>query len=254
MVSATFTAVDGAIVRIGGEGLVVEQARATMFGIFEDGSGRYEITVGDLGLGEAQGRGEGVELTEEYGLLGGGTLRVGHAVTTDSVTKLDMTSVLGVWLGDRYSAHLWLSDQVSKEALTVRLLALFSMLEFTETSTGVIVESRAPTELGLVREGAQAPAVARFVEGLGLIEAFERTPAQRWHIPTNRGAPVAGGELWVQGHRSIEEDGESSITFLLVSESAVARIQTLTTDAPEELLVDRCSRLTVSWSSGDGLP
>jgi hypothetical protein len=158
------------------------------------------------------------------------------------VTKLVETAVLGVWLGTGWSAHMWAYGVDS-----TAMLNIFNAFAFAETPTGVVMTSRDPQRLGLVRDSAWAPHVACYVQGLGLVDVFQRTHVQEAQVPTKPGASVAGGELWVEQGAAADAEGPADVTFLLANGTALARIYAEISEVPEATLIDRCSRLTVDW-------
>lgn len=171
------------------------------------------------------------------------------------------TGVLGVWLGSSFSTHMWLTSTDSDSAesadtLTARILTIFNQFTFTETSTGVVMKPIVRSSFSLVRKGGVAPHIARYIDGLGLVDAFERTPEQEWLVPTAPGERVAGGELWVEGATIQKADSpddlatDESLTLLLVGDTAIARIDPDLGDVPEASVLERSSSLTVDWKAG----
>lgn len=252
---AAFTSVDGALIEI--DGLSVDQYGATTFAVWAGDLGRHEFSVGALEFGEVAARREGLTLTEEYTLLSGHRVRTGSRTATDHVTKVDVTTVLGVWLGADFSAHMWLTsgDPASKSTLTAKILTIFNQFRFSETATGIVMTPVAGS-FSLVRDAGAAPDIARHIEGLGLVHAFERTPQQEFVVPSTPGEPVAGGHLWVEGvtiekAQSPEDlQTDPNLTLLLVGESAIARINPALDKVSEARLLERSSSLTVGWKGG----
>lgn len=259
---ATFTSVDGALIEISGENLSVKQYGATTFGVWTDELSYREFAIGALEFGEIVARREELALTEEYTLLNGHKLRTGTRTATDHVTKVDVTTVLGVWVGAEFSAHAWIeSGEASQtpEVLTTRIIALFNQFMFTETDTGVVMKPVAGSNFSLVRDANNAPDLATYVDGLGLVNAFERTREQEFLVPRTPGERVAGGRLWVEGptldsaeRAEAPEDlpADPNLTLLLVSDTAITRINPALDEVSESSVLDRSSALTVQWAVG----
>lgn len=234
---AAYTSLDGGLVEIGGVDLPV-QPGATRFAVYESTASQHEFALGELNYGEWVASGEGVELTEGYTLSSGSQVSVGHQTADDPVTKLVEHSALGVWYGSRWSMTLWLHG-----ADSAQIIATYNEFSMAEKETGVVLNPRLPESWSLVRGSAHAPEVDTHIEGLGSIEVVQRTPEQAWQVPSTNGVPVAGGELWV-------EDPEShNPTFLLANDTSISRIWP--EKSPEAELIDRCSRLEVSWTPAE---
>ncbi len=234
-----------------------------MIGLFRGTLGSQEFTVTGVGFGHGHGGAaeEGLRLTDEYSLRGGARVRVGTRTATDPVTQVVVRSTMGVWLGNRFSVHTWLTREDSPgaaETMTSDLLGIFGQFDFSETSTGVAMRSLDAKKLSLVREGTQAPSVVRYIDGLGLVEAFERTPEQAWRIPKLGGAPVAGGELWISARTPAvadramlagRSDAAALLVFRLVSDTSVVEINTDVGAATEDELLQKCARMRVDWKA-----
>lgn len=238
---AKFTAVDGSTVEIACDGRRVQASGATAVAVFDGILGEREFISGGKHLGEHIAARDGVALTEEYTARGGGKIRIGRQTATDPVTKVVATNIFGVWEGLAWSVQTWLPGGDSQGMLTI-----FDQFEFSETPTGVVMNSRNPQALALKRESGRAPYVNCYVDGLGLAEAMERTSAQEWQVPRTPGAPAGRGEMWVE-ESGAPDGGSSAFFFLVATDTALARVSPELSEVSEEAAIRRCSRLAIAW-------
>jgi hypothetical protein len=248
---ATFTAVDGGTVEIGGDGLEIDAPLASRIAEFRGSLGEYEFTVvptSDGHVDEAASH-EGIRLVESYGLRSGHAVRIGANTATDAVTKVVGRSVLGVWVGSQFAVEVWLQGEESPTAerdMTALTLTILNQFEITETPTGVAMRPIVLSDFALVREAGRAPSVLVSSPGLGLVKVVARTSEQKPLMPNDAGARVDGGQLWV----SARSPADAVLDFLLESETAVAHVYTDAHEVAEDTLLERASHLVVEWKAG----
>ncbi|MUN36079.1 hypothetical protein [Actinomadura litoris] len=147
----------------------------------------HEISGGTRADALAWAEDVGVEgFDQEFGVQGG-RLRVGRARSRDADTDTGVADPMlaAVWEGRRHAVFTHLYHARPADAV-----AFFAALRLAEHEDGVTAETR-----GRARRTGPAEA-AKEIPGLGLLEITALTARTRGRLPSWRGAPVAGGELF----------------------------------------------------------
>ncbi|MFI0484714.1 hypothetical protein [Actinomadura sp. 9N215] len=151
-----------------------------------DGGRLHEISGGTRADALAWAEDIGVARFDEEFRVQDGRLRVGRAAAArDTGTGLSETVLAAVWEGRRHAVFTHLYHARPADAV-----AFFDTVRLTEHGDGVIAvprgRARRPEPAELVKE----------VPGLGLLEITPLNRQTRRRLPSWRGAPVAGGELF----------------------------------------------------------
>ena len=235
MPSVTLTALDGGTVELMSP-LDVRRGGATSFIVVKWANHLQEFGAGELEYGEFVAGVHEIEFSEEYSLQGG-RLRIGFGEHYDPQTRASATTALGVWegTGRALKTVLW-------EASSQDVIGVFEQFDIAERPTGIVLLPRSPA-VSVVRDGAHAPDVVQYVQGLGLVDVFQLTDEVRRGMPPWAGRRVRGGELF-----SEDAGPEAVLTLVLAGPSAVARIYP-DEGAVESELLERASELEVSWQA-----
>ncbi|MFC6884611.1 hypothetical protein [Actinomadura yumaensis] len=149
----------------------------------------------------------GVERFDQEFRVQGGRLRVGRTASRDAETGLTDPVLAAVWEGRRHAVFTHLYHGGPADAV-----AFFGSLRLSEHEDGVVAvpkgRARRPEPAELVKE----------VPGVGLLEITALNGQTRKRLPSWRGAPVAGGELFQD---AVEGQGPY---FLLALESLLVTV------------------------------
>ncbi|MFD0688942.1 hypothetical protein [Actinomadura fibrosa] len=127
----------------------------------------------------------GVERFDQEFRIQDGRLRVGRAESRDADTGVSDPVLAAVWEGRRHAVFTHLYHGRPADAV-----AFFGTIRLTEHADGITAVPR-----GRARRPEPAEMVKE-VPGLGLLEITALTGQTRKRLPSWRGAPVAGGELF----------------------------------------------------------
>ncbi|WP_242906394.1 hypothetical protein [Actinomadura terrae] len=179
----THRSLDGVRIRIAGPHDL--RRPSTSVARVADGGRLHEISSGTRAGALAWAEDVGVERFEQEFRLQGGRLRVGRARSRDAATGVADPMLAAVWEGRRHAVFTHLYHARPADAV-----AFFDTLRLTEHEDGVTAETR-----GRARRTEPAELVKE-VPGVGLLEITALTRRTRGRLPSWRGAPVAGGELF----------------------------------------------------------
>ncbi|WP_067803583.1 hypothetical protein [Actinomadura formosensis] len=145
----------------------------------------HEISGGTRADALAWAEDIGVDRFEQEFRLQGGRLRVGRTAARDRDTGLSDPVLAAVWEGRRHAVFTHLYHGRPADAV-----AFFGTMRLTEHEDGITAVPR-----GRARRPEPAEMVKE-IPGLGLLEITPLTGRTRKRLPSWRGAPVAGGELF----------------------------------------------------------
>lgn len=145
----------------------------------------HEISGGTRADALAWAEDIGVDRFEQEFHLQGGRLRVGRTAARDRDTGLSDPVLAAVWEGRRHAVFTHLYHGRPADAV-----AFFGTMRLTEHEDGITAVPR-----GRARRPEPAEMVKE-IPGLGLLEITPLTGQTRKRLPSWRGAPVAGGELF----------------------------------------------------------
>lgn len=209
----------------------LDATESTSVAVFENASNLHEFHAGDQGLGSYEAAEEQITFTEQYSFQGG-TLYIGSVVDVESGESYTLT--LGSWVNGNYSAFAYIGDGSSSE-----VIALFNLFSLSIEPYGIVMKPQDPATK-LVRDSAQAPRVMNPVPNIGLLDIVELTADTAVLIPPWPGAPVEGGELFVNGAGTYE------VTMVLVSSTVIAYL--LPDHAvTEAAMTDFMSDVKIDW-------
>jgi hypothetical protein len=200
------------------------------------GRRRNEFTSGPLDAGETFARiSSGVELTESYSLQGG-RLRIGVRAHLDQMNGITDVVRVGVWEGQAWSIYVAMYGG----AQSSDVIALFNAVTIAETPTGATITPKEHSGVAF----AEDPVVIKLVSGLGLLEIAPLTKDVARGLPRWNGAPVGGGELFV------EDRGTPRMHFVLVASTAKTLVMP-DPDVGTTDLMNRLEGLRADWLDAD---
>lgn len=161
--------------------------------------------------------------------MSGGQLRIGRAERYEPDLKRVEVLNMGVWEGNRWSLFTHRYGESAHQAL----LPLFQRFDVIEEQYGVALWPRHPSSTALDK-GAS---VVWQLDDLGLIKVVELNRQTAAQLPSWKGTPTAGGELFLR--RATEPP-----SFVLATRSAVAFIQALELQDRQVHLV---AELKIDW-------
>lgn len=243
MSTASFRAIDGGTVEIASATLEVGDPGWTTFSVFSGFGDAQEFGAGNGEFGHELVARDGIGFSENYTLSDGASFKVGRLVQTDPVLGFTEEVRLGVRFGADSSVKSEVYDGASSD-----LISMFNAFTVPETLAGAVLVPNDPTVTKISKNSARAPELNQHVPGLGLLEIVQRTPEQEWQVPTEAGAPVAGGQLYVDETSPAEDDDEDTqITLLLVGDTALTRIFP-DPGIGESALIAGAGELEVRWN------
>ncbi|GAA0600729.1 hypothetical protein [Actinomadura livida] len=181
--NVTHRSLDGVRVRISG----AQDLRrpCTSVARIADGGRLHEISSGTRADALAWAEDIGLDRFEQEFRMQGGRLRVGRTAARDAETGVSDPVLAAVWEGRGHAVFTHLYHARPADAV-----AFFGTLRLTEHPDGITAVPR-----GRARRPEPAEMVKE-VPGLGLLEITALNQQTRRRLPSWRGAPVAGGELF----------------------------------------------------------
>jgi hypothetical protein len=192
---------------------------------------RYEFTLGSTGFRHVIASNYGVTFTDEVALQRG-TLRYGSVVVSDAEIEFTETVDFGVWTGGVGAIYTALYNSSLTDMVT--------LLNRFELADGEKMQAKVGEAITQVTDSVGAIAVAKPLDGFGLLEVVQNTPEMAYQVPASGGTTVTGGQLYRESPGTAEE------TLLLVGATALTRIYP-DPEVAESTLLTYASDVAVTW-------
>lgn len=189
-----------------------------------------EFEAGDLTFADQVAEWLGIQFVEKFDLEGG-LLQIGQSPDEHAPV------CLGGWFGSDHS----LKAAVKGIAPAV-MASLFASLQIDEQEQGIVL-TPGPGSGATFPVAGYPPEVTQPLQRHGLLEVFPLTPALVSGLPRWEGLATPGGELFLE-----EGEDDASTTFLLVSDTAQARLYPNSAVVTLEEAADEIAKVHVEWS------
>lgn len=241
--NSSYTVLDGSGVTL--EGAVDLSVPPVVAAVWSVNGRARQFVAGPRENAESFARSLGVVVFDEEFGFGEGSLLLGSDVLFDAITGITAERRWAVWRGTSWSLYTHIvGDRESSPGLSNALIARLNQFDIEELSAGMRLSARDSQATPMLGQSRQ-PTVWKQVPGIGTLDIYELTDWHRDRLPSWRGEPVHGGDLYSVGDSELD-DGTHQSLLALVGGSAYTLIAA-DPDVDEVSLLDAVATLSVAW-------